>query len=106
MSKHTVMAIYRVQGAKEDEFRELLAKHWPTLKRCDLVTDEPVRLYRGEEDGRPIYTEIFEWLPGASERAHQMPEVLAIWEPMASITEERGENLPGLSFPHVARVEF
>ena len=97
-----VICLYRVAPGREAEFTRLLERHWPTLRALDLVTDTPARHYRGEEQGGgPLFVEIFEWKSeAASGIAHEHPEVMAIWEPMDKLTEERGGR-PNMEFPHV-----
>ena len=102
----TVIAIYRVQADKEEEFNGLLRKHYPALKAVGLVTDDEPVIYRGEErGGGPIVFEIFHWknaeAPGI---AHQLPEVMAVWEPMGALVEER-DGKPKMQFPHVTLQE-
>jgi len=100
----TVICHFRVKASEEKAFLELRERHWPTLRRLDLVTDEPPVLYRGEDaQGRPQYWEIFTWEGGAAARAHEHPEVLAIWEPMEAACEAR-DGRPSVEFPHVERV--
>jgi len=97
-----VICHYRVTSGNEEKFEDLLSRHWPTLHRLGLVTDTPSRTYKGAEqdNGRPIYYEIFEWLDGAAERAHEHPDVMAVWEPMDQLCESRGDK-PNMEFPHV-----
>jgi len=99
----TVICHYRVAPGNEARFEALLADHWPTLRRLGLVTDTPPQHFRGQEqdNGQPIYFEIFDWQDGAVERAHEHPEVLAIWEPMDTLCESRGGK-PNMEFPHVS----
>jgi len=96
-----VICTYRVRRGREAEFERLLARHWPTLRSLDLVTDRPPQHFRGsEEDGAPVFVEIFGWSSAeAAGLAHQHPEVMAIWEPMDQLTETRGGR-PNLEFPH------
>lgn len=79
---------YRVKPGKNAEMEALLAKHWPTLRAAGLVTDEPARVYRGISTGKPqedpaadrTYVEILIWKDGqAPHRAHEIPEVMAVW---------------------------
>jgi hypothetical protein len=102
----TVICIYRVTRGREDEFTKLLGRHWPTLRSLDLTTDDPPQHYRGaEQDGGPLYVEIFRWkTEEAAQLAHQHPEVMAIWEPMDALTEKRGGR-PNMEFPHVQPVD-
>ena len=102
----TVLATYRVVPEHETAFRDLLARHWPTLHHLGLATDDPPRILRGEEDGRPVYFELFTWRDAEAPRvAHETPEVMAIWEPMGALTERRGER-PDMEFPHLAEVSL
>ncbi len=98
-----VICQYRVKRGNEQEFEKLLKNHWPTLRKLELVTDEPSQHFKGEEqdNGEPIYFEIFDWLDGAMDRAHEHPEVMAVWEPMDQLCETRGGK-PNMEFPHVA----
>jgi hypothetical protein len=102
---NTVICNYRVAQGNETAFESLLHKHWPTLHRLGLVNEEPAEHYKGveQDNGQPIYFEIFHWLDGAVERAHEHPEVMAIWEPMDQLCEARGGK-PGMEFPHVERL--
>ena len=101
----TVICHYRVRTTEEAPFLELLRRHWPTLQALGVVTDEPAVAYRGvDERDRPCFFEIFAWRDEAAfERAHSHPEVLAIWEPMDALCEER-DGRPNMEFPHVRRV--
>jgi hypothetical protein len=102
----TVICLYRVRAGNEERFVELLSRHWPTLKRLGLATDQPPRHFRGaEHDGAPLFVEIFDWVDGAAAgAAHEHPEVMAIWEPMDRLTEARGGR-PNMEFPHVRPIE-
>jgi hypothetical protein len=99
----TVICHYRVARGNEARFEELLRKHWPTLHGLGLVTDDPPQQFKGNEqdNGEPIYFEIFNWHDGAAARAHEHPAVMAIWEPMDQLCESRGGKKPNMEFPHV-----
>ncbi len=91
---------YWVRPEKEAEFRELLAKHWPTFERLGLVLQDPPHLiFRGEtKDGRIFYVETFPWKDAAAmNRAHSLPEVAAVWEPMGNCCTE-------MEFPSVEQI--
>jgi hypothetical protein len=102
MPSNTVIATYRVRRGSERAFLRLLKGHWPTLQRVGLVTPEPSRMYQGRDDaGKPFFVEIFTWKsPAAVDLAHRHPEVMAVWEPMGKLVEERGGR-PAWEFPHV-----
>jgi hypothetical protein len=97
MAKETVICTYRVRPAAEDEFRSLLQRHWATLHDLGFVTDEESRVLRRVDE--PTYVEIFTWVEGGFERAHEHPDVLAIWEPMDPLLEARGGQAKW-EFPH------
>lgn len=93
---------YWVKPEKEAEFRALLEKHWPTFRRLGLVADDPPHLvFRGEDKERGIfYVETFPWKDADSAgRAHSLPEVASIWEPM-------GECCTSMEFPGVEKVDL
>lgn len=93
---------YWVKADKEPEFRALLEKHWPTFTRLGLVNDQPPHLiFRGEDKDRGIfYVETFPWKDAeAAGRAHSLPEVAAIWEPMS-------ECCTSMEFPSVEQINL
>ncbi|MCB1187380.1 hypothetical protein KDL29_09470 [bacterium] len=97
-----VVCTFRVKEGADAQFEELLQRHWPTLSQLGLVTDRPTQLFKGDEKGSGlVYIEVFEWLSeDASRRAHELPEVMAIWEPMGGLVEMRGTK-PPMDFIHV-----
>ena len=100
------MCIYRVRPEGIAEFEALLGRHWTTLRNLGLATDAPPPTYRGKDDtGRPIYVEIFEWKdPEGPGRAHELPEVMAVWEPMGKLCEERSGRM-SMEFPDVEQFQ-
>jgi len=97
----TVMCTYRVQAGKEEAFKALLSRHWPTLNKLGLVTAKP-QFFRGlDESNKPYFVEIFTWKDGeAPNTAHMNPEVMSVWEPMGALVEERNGR-QSMEFPHV-----
>jgi hypothetical protein len=98
----TSLCLYRVKPGAEAEFEKLLAKHWPTLRRVGLAADTPSTLYRGSEgEAQPLFVELLTWKDEhGAERAHELPEVMAVWEPMGKLCEARGGR-PAMEFPLV-----
>jgi len=99
---------YTVKPGKEAEMEKLLAVHWPALHKAGLVTDEKARIYRGLPSAKPggkhgaerTYVEFMVWKDEKSpDLAHQMPGVMAVWEPMGAICEE-------MDFPAFELVDF
>jgi hypothetical protein len=103
MAKETVVCTYRVRADAESEFRRLLARHWRILHELGFVTDEESRVLRSVDE--PTYVEIFTWVEGGFELAHEHPDVLAIWEPMEPLLEER-HGQPRWEFPHYQSVDL
>jgi hypothetical protein len=104
----TVICRYTLKPGAEPQMLRLLARHWPTLHRAGLVTDTPPLVLRGvpadadkeKRHGKVagVLVEIFAWKNAQSaERAHQSPEVMAIWEPMGALCE-------AMEFPHFEAV--
>jgi len=104
MANETVLCTYRVRADDEDRFRELLARHWMTLHELGFVTDEEALVFRSLVSP-PTYVEIFTWVEGGFGQAHEHPDVLAIWEPMEPLLEDRGGR-PRWEFPHYERVSL
>jgi hypothetical protein len=102
MAKETVICTYRVRADAEEQFVELLARHWHTLHDLGFVTDDEALVFRGT-DGGLTYVEIFTWVEGGFSQAHEHPDVLAIWEPMDPLLEDR-DGHPKWEFPHFEQV--
>ena len=86
-SSKITLCRYWVKPEKDAEFRKLLERHWPTFSELGLVADSPPHLvFRGEtKDHRIFYVETFPWKDAqAVERAHSLPEVASVWEPMGT----------------------
>jgi hypothetical protein len=98
MAKETVICTYRVRDDAEREFAGLLGGHWRALRDLGFVRDEKPLVFRGT-DGGLTYVEIFTWVEGGFEQAHEHPDVLAMWERMDPLLEERGGR-PKWEFPH------
>lgn len=102
----TVICRYRVKPGRERELEALLARHWPTLHAAGLVTDEPAVVYRaiaseGDRHAAPgTYVEVFSWRDAAAPGlAHELPAVMAVWEPMGAACE-------AMDFPHFERLDL
>ncbi|MBK7860244.1 MAG: hypothetical protein IPJ65_16845 [Archangiaceae bacterium] len=81
-----VLCIYRVKPGKEASFKKLLKKHGPALQGAGLSTKKQT-IWRAESGRKPgvIYVELMQWKDASSaSSAHQMPEVMAVWEPMGN----------------------
>lgn len=103
MANETVICTYRVRTECEEAFWVLLARHWATLHELGFVTGERATVYRSVNE--PTFVEIFTWVDGGFDRAHEHPDVLAIWEPMDPLLEERN-GLPKWEFPHYTPIDL
>lgn len=97
MAKETVLATYRVRAEDEERFFALLQGHWHTLHDLGFVTDDPPHVLRDVDE--PTYVEMFTWVDGGFGRAHEHPDVLALWEAMDPMLEPRNGR-PKWEFPH------
>ena len=97
MANETVICTYRVRPDSEAAFCELLRRHWDTLHGLGFVTDDRSLALRRVNE--PTYVEIFTWVEGGFNQAHEHPDVLAIWEPMEPLLEDR-DGQPKWDFPH------
>ena len=80
-----VIAAYRPKPGKGDELLALVRRHHPTLVRLGLATAR-APVVGTAKDGTVI--EVFEWASDeAMRRAHDLPEVRAIWGPMEEAAE-------------------
>ena len=87
----TNIVTYVPKKGKEDELLALVKKHEPALRKVGLCTAEPFKVWKafGIRKQRVSFIEQFQWKDGgASDVAHQTPEVMAVWEPMGPVLEE------------------
>jgi hypothetical protein len=103
MANETVICTYRVRADAEETFQVLIRRHWMTLHDLGFTTDDKSIVLRHMDE--PTYVEVFTWVEGGHEQAHEHPDVLAIWEPMEPLLEERGGR-PKWEFPHYLPVEM
>ncbi|MCM3116798.1 antibiotic biosynthesis monooxygenase [Neobacillus sp. MER 74] len=85
MSSLVFMALYRPNPGKEEELKELLKVHIPTLREEELITSRELLTLQAE-DGTII--EIAEWRSTeAIEKAHQSSKVMAVWNKIGELSE-------------------
>ncbi len=102
----TSLCIYRVKPGSEGAFRRLLGRHWPTLRRVGLAADSPSIIYEGSEgEDAPFFAELLNWKDArGAETAHEIPDVMTVWEPMGMLCESR-DGRPAMEFSRVERIE-
>jgi hypothetical protein len=74
---HVVVVAYRPKPGREDELVALTREHHAILRDQGLVTARPAIVAQAKDH---TIVEIFEWEPGAVERAHSNPAVQELWK--------------------------
>lgn len=106
MSAYIALCTYLVQPGKEAVFQDLLSRHWPTLRKYRLVTEDPALVYFGDDYSGPFFVEILTWVdPSAPGRAYWTPEINEMWTDLYAFTESRNGR-PGIDYPTVRRQQL
>jgi hypothetical protein len=71
-----VIVGYRPKSGQEAALLALTLEHVPILRRLGFATDRPTLAMRAK-DGTIV--EVFEWRDGAIAKAHEHPDVQAMW---------------------------
>jgi hypothetical protein len=84
-----VLCIYRVKTGKEADFKKLLQKHGPALHKAGLTAQELPKIWQSTtREGKTVFIELMQWKDeNSASAAHQMPEVMAVWEPMGGLAD-------------------
>ena len=81
------LVIYRPKQGHYDQLEAILRQHGPILVKSGL-THGDVKVWRATDLRRhgapePYFVELFYWRDeAASDLAHQMPEIMSVWETM------------------------
>ncbi len=96
-----VLCIYRVKPGQEAAFAKLLQQHGPALQSAGLSGPELPKTWKAvTRDRKTVFVERMQWKDeNAANAAHQMPEVMAVWEPMGTLTD-------GMEFLHLEPTGF
>jgi hypothetical protein len=81
---------YRPKKDQTEQLLDLVKKHGPALEATGLIVDGPPIVYRAtnKRTGEVSFIEMFSWRDEeAPTLAHQMPEVMAVWEPMTPMLD-------------------
>jgi|SRR4051812_41599875 hypothetical protein len=82
--------VYRPKKGAEAELFELVKKHGPALQSTGLIVNGPATIYRAtnKRTAEVFFVEMFSWRDEeAPNLAHQMPEIMSIWEPMTPMLD-------------------
>lgn len=84
-----MVVIYRAKQGQQDALFALVKAHWPLLARIGLATAKPAEVWRTQDrEGKVAFVEHFQWIDAkAPDTAHQLPEVMAVWETMGAVME-------------------
>jgi hypothetical protein len=79
-----VIVAYRPKPGQEDALLDLVRDHVPFLRRLGLATDRPAVAMRGSGG---VIVEVFEWAEGAVAKAHEHPDIQAMWGSYAAVCD-------------------
>ena len=79
-----VIAVYRPKPGCEAALVRLVKTHVPDLRQLGLVTDRPATMMQAQGG---VILEVFEWLPGAVQAAHENPDVKEIWRKFGEVCD-------------------
>ena len=99
----TVMITFRPKPGAEQQLAAVIAEHWATARKMDLVQAEPhVTVRLKDERGGPVFVDTFTWrdrdIPD-----NAPPAILKIWSEMNRLTEARNGR-PGLDIAEVTLI--
>jgi len=98
----TVMVTLRAKAGAEAELAKVIADHWTTARRLDLVRPDPHVTLKGQDAGGTYFIDIFTWRD-ASIPDNAPAEIKRIWDDMNRLTEARGGH-PALAFAEMTVV--
>jgi hypothetical protein len=80
------LVTYRPKPGGFESLKAILLQHGTVLRQTGLLAERPIELWvardlRRDGSAEPYFVESFHWKDAhASELAHQMPAVMAVWE--------------------------
>jgi len=98
----TVMVTLRAKAGAEAELAKVIADHWTTARRLDLVRPDPHVTLKGQDASGTYYIDIFTWRD-ASIPDNAPADIKRIWDDMNRLTEARGGH-PALAFAEMTVV--
>src|SRR4051812_2995956 len=85
MKDLTVFVLYKAKPGMQEKLRAKLGEHAPVLRYKHLLSPRPELII---DLGEGCYMEIVEWADqAAAQRAHDIPEVQAIWGAFGEIAD-------------------
>ena len=96
----TVMITLHAKAGAEAELAQVIARHWDTARRLNMVRDTPHLTLRSAAGAQTDFVEIMTWRD-ASLPDSAPPEIQKIWAEMNRLVEKRG-SAPGLSIEQMS----
>jgi hypothetical protein len=96
----TVMVTYHVRLGQKAALARVLARHWATARRLNLVRGAPHIIVQGAGSGDPYFVEIFTWRDGSIPDSAPA-EIKGLWSEMGRLVEPRNGR-PGIDFQQVS----
>lgn len=98
-----VMVILHAKAGEEKELEQVIAQHWASAVRLNLVFPAPhLTLREPEEGNKTSFVEIFTWREARAPDAAP-EEITKLWDQMNRLVEARNGK-PGLLFVPVSIV--
>jgi hypothetical protein len=96
----TVLITFHPKRGSEQALADVIARHWATARRLDLVLDAPHLTLRGRDAGGNAYfVEVLTWRDAATPDSAPKP-ILELWDEMNALVESRDAR-PGLDLREV-----
>jgi len=98
----TVMITLHARAGAEAEVAQVIARHWDTARRLNMIRETPHLTLRTVEGSQTDFVEIMTWRD-ASVPDSAPAEIQQIWAEMNRLVEKRGAT-PGLRIEQVSIV--
>ena len=92
----TVVVTYRPKTDADKQLLSVIAAHWQTARRLNLVLPLPHIVVETQENKHSYIVEIFSWRD-ASLPDNAPDQITTLWKQMSSLTEPR-DGHPGVEF--------
>jgi hypothetical protein len=99
----TVLVIYHVKPGAETELERVIARHWATLQRLNLVQKDVHVLLRAQEGDRTRFVEMGTWRDSSLPDSAPAP-IQELWKEMNRLVEPR-DGHQGIEITEVSIVE-
>jgi hypothetical protein len=85
-----VIVTFKPKAGMEEDLREVVLNHVPTLQSIGLATSRPAYIMKSKNG---TIVEVFEWVSAeAIAKAHEHPVVLEMWKKFEAVCEYKPLN--------------